>query len=495
MSFEIVNTALHAAIIRGHLSVVNLLLSAAPKLATMTNQAEVSPLYMAAEREQLWIVRRILMESPQVSHQGPRGQTALHAAVLRSYEISKMILDKNPSCLKHQDTSKSTRLHFAAASGNVDILRLLLERDASAGYMQDEEGFAIIHIAAKGGGTVNLNMIKATLEHCPDAVEQKNNKGSNFVHVAVEKKNLKVVEYVITSSPSAKELLNEQDHEGNTPLHLAVLMKDGNMIGLLLSSQIADPALTTNSGFTPIDLAFSAVRIEVSTRMSYIMKKLMECGSRFSPQRVDHIRTDSQRMQDDINRYVNHTRTDSQRMQDEIVRYRTLANNLSIVAVLIATVTFAAAFTLPGGYKNDSGSDEGMAILSSRAAFKAFLISDTFAMVFSVLTAFALTQFDPFDYILGDKGEKLRLLGAIVYLVYSVFFLCVAFTTGVYCVIAPDSQWVAITVIIIVFGSVLLNRPVLYLIDIDLRFIERVERVLRERIERVLRVRLVEGNL
>lgn len=53
--------------------------------------------------------------------------------------------------------------------------------------------------------------------------------------------------------------------------------------------------------------------------------------------------------------------------------------NTSLVAILIATITFAAAFTLPGGYNSNSGS-EGLPIMSRKFAFQAFLVSDTLAM-------------------------------------------------------------------------------------------------------------------
>ena len=43
-----------------------------------------------------------------------------------------------------------------------------------------------------------------------------------------------------------------------------------------------------------------------------------------------------------------------------------------IVAALIATVTFAAGFTLPGCYRD------------KEASFKAFVVSDTIAMILSV---------------------------------------------------------------------------------------------------------------
>ncbi|KAG6499704.1 hypothetical protein ZIOFF_039495 [Zingiber officinale] len=157
------------------------------------------------------------------------------------------------------------------------------------------------------------------------------------------------------------------------------------MIRVLLSSRIADSALMNSSGFTPVDLASSNFRTGVSLRMRYIMTDLISCGSRFSPQRVDHIR--------------NHMRSSQ---DEEINRFRALANNLAIVAVLIASVTFAAAFTLPGGYNSNAGPDEEMTILSSRAAFKAFLISDTLAMASSITVALVLIYS-------GSLGHDVRL--------------------------------------------------------------------------------------
>ena len=55
-----------------------------------------------------------------------------------------------------------------------------------------------------------------------------------------------------------------------------------------------------------------------------------------------------------------------------------------IVATLVATVSCAAGFTLPGGY-NDS---DGMAKLTKQVAFKAFIVTDTLAMMLSVSAVF-----------------------------------------------------------------------------------------------------------
>ncbi|MBA0782252.1 hypothetical protein Gotri_003110, partial [Gossypium trilobum] len=47
-----------------------------------------------------------------------------------------------------------------------------------------------------------------------------------------------------------------------------------------------------------------------------------------------------------------------------------------VVAALVATVTFAAAITVPGGFKGEKELDQGTPFLIHDAAFKAFVVTD-----------------------------------------------------------------------------------------------------------------------
>ena len=71
--------------------------------------------------------------------------------------------------------------------------------------------------------------------------------------------------------------------------------------------------------------------------------------------------------------------------EDESMAFtKRLGETHLIVAALVATVSCAAGFTLPGGYKED----DGKAILSKKAAFRAFVVTDTIAMVSSLCAVF-----------------------------------------------------------------------------------------------------------
>ena len=111
-----------------------------------------------------------------------------------------------------------------------------------------------------------------------------------------------------------------------------------------------------------------------------------------------------------------------------------------IVAALVATVTFAAGFTLPGGYN-----DNGMAILTKRAAFKAFIVTDTIAVVLSVSAVFVY-----FFMSLHRDGEFLakHLRTGFFLTVFSMGAMVVAFMTGLYAVLPLSSGLPIVTCII-----------------------------------------------
>ena len=65
-------------------------------------------------------------------------------------------------------------------------------------------------------------------------------------------------------------------------------------------------------------------------------------------------------------------------------QYKDRVNTLLLVSTLVATVTFAAGFTMPGGY-NSSDPSAGMAIFLMRNMFHMFVICNTIAMYTSIL--------------------------------------------------------------------------------------------------------------
>lgn len=82
------------------------------------------------------------------------------------------------------------------------------------------------------------------------------------------------------------------------------------------------------------------------------------------------------------------SRSDHQHLSG-VDKYKDNVNALLLVATLVATVTFAAGFTIPGGFSS-SPPNMAMAILANELDFCYFLVCNTLAMQCSVVTIVAL---------------------------------------------------------------------------------------------------------
>ena len=118
------------------------------------------------------------------------------------------------------------------------------------------------------------------------------------------------------------------------------------------------------------------------------------------------------------------TKRSDPQADDKIKDY---VNTLLLVAALVATVTFAAGFTIPGGF-NSSGPKLGMATLASDPKLVLFVVFDILAMQSSILTIASLIWAQ-----LGDPALVHRSLNvALPALFFSLLCMPVAFYFGVF---------------------------------------------------------------
>ncbi|KAJ8542322.1 hypothetical protein K7X08_017188 [Anisodus acutangulus] len=122
-----------------------------------------------------------------------------------------------------------------------------------------------------------------------------------------------------------------------------------------------------------------------------------------------------------------------------------------VVATLLMTVTFAAGFTLPGGFDSDTNSpNKGTAILVRKTAFRAFVVSDDIAFTCSAVSIFIY-------FLMADESRigpsKLKTLNRIYDVAGMLQFssmsaVVIAFSTGMYATLV-HSLGLAVTVCVI----------------------------------------------
>jgi len=136
-------------------------------------------------------------------------------------------------------------------SGDVPLVRNILEVDKFHGDGADEDGNTLLHaVAIKGEGDETLAKLVLSTKAADSMLNQGDKAGMTPLHHAVEKKQPGMTR-VLRQSGADVDVV---DATGRTPLHHAVTAQDLGLISQLLEAN-ANPNIMANNNETAMDLA------------------------------------------------------------------------------------------------------------------------------------------------------------------------------------------------------------------------------------------------
>ncbi|KAI7981774.1 Protein ACCELERATED CELL DEATH 6 [Camellia lanceoleosa] len=472
------DTALHMAVRNEHLDLVKLLTEEDPEFQHPANKAHETPLYLAAEIGCDDVVSAILGTCTSPAYGGPGGRTALHAAAINKYLLSEnnqsmsRLLEWKQDLIKEADEYGWTPLHYAARCRNVEGVRQLLKKDKSAAYIttadKDDKKTAL-HIAVVEGFK---SVMKEILLQCPDCWEMVNGKGQNVLHVAMDMGEKGAIEF-IKDNPWSSHLKKQKDIEGNTPLHLLCL-HDGDTSFSDHLREWCDREYEwafNNKNITPDDIEWSKYQDDLTWPVwrAFIggRRTIVKTDEEF----ITKMRKARKEKREKENIQV------KERIKGRVEENNKRAQTHLIVATLIATVTFAASFTMPGGYDSNQGSEQGMPVLLRHAAFKVFVITNTLAMICSISAGFLYASASFYNE--ATKQEHRHLMAFWLILI-AMGTMVLAFITGTYSVLSHSLGIAIATCVVGTFSFFILIPEVIklynykYIIDLDYaQYLER----------------------
>ncbi|CAN6372704.1 unnamed protein product [Urochloa humidicola] len=418
------NNPLHEAVQNGMVFMAVALLDADPRRGHDLNRRMESPLHMAAREGLDQMVRRIVDYRsvdteflPSVSMSG----TALHQAVLgANLMVVEILLEKRPELIDLTDSNGNNVLHYAAQKDLQRVAEMLLKRRTNLAYERNLQGMSPLHVAVLYG---SMEVIKVLLRHCPDVEEMVDSYGRNIFHASVAGGTADVLRCLLRHARST-ELINRIDSNGDTPLHLAAKMGRVESVLLLLDDHRVDLSIRDHDGQTARSIVEMKVHAgETDTYEMHLLKKLQ--------------RQESKRCR---NKPLPPTFSDRRRSLND-KDFDSVVDAYFLAATLIATVTFAATFTMPGGYDQN----KGIPLHGRSAAFKVFVLSNTVAMCSSIVAIFLLiwARQEPLQLRLHNLiwSQRLTIIACLT--------LLLSLMTAVYITIAPTAPWLAYAVIAI----------------------------------------------
>ncbi|XP_022143169.1 ankyrin-2-like [Momordica charantia] len=463
------DTALHCAARSGSCESVKLLAEADTEVCSFVNNADESPLYLCVASGFYGIHQYIIDCAPSSAlYKGPRGLTALHPTLFfQTYSLEKIeaLVRWRREMIGKRDNLGMTPLHYAAFYGRIEAMKLFLEYDSSAILLLNKNGDSALHIAAFEG---HINVLEELIKCRPDCYNLINNKGRTPLHSAVLGRQVAAVEFIL-KTPTLERLTNKQDKDGNTALHLAVLHKFYAAIHIITDSTKLSARIVNNRFLTPFDVSDEHDEEVSRAAVSCLDLKMglmtMHQSAKAQLEKMNkELRENGREEKKTSSSFILNKKSDDQNSE-----LHAALEVILLVAMLVATVTFAAGFTVPGGFISSNGEDQGLAILTKKPAFKVFIVFNTLAFCCSVFAVLFQLHSSLIDYQRrGSQCQDHQL--RVRYIKITAFFttvailaLVLAFSSGTFVVLTESTGLCAYVMcaccfVVLYFGLVFLRR-------------------------------------
>ncbi|CAH9094405.1 unnamed protein product [Cuscuta europaea] len=427
------------------------------ELLIKQNSAGETALYVAAEYGYVDLVRELITYYDLVAAgiKAKNGFDALHIAAKQGdLEMVKVLMEAHPELSMTVDMANTTALHTAATQGHIEVVNYLLEIESSLAAIAKSNGKTALHSAARNG---HVHVVMAILSKEPSLVTRVDKKGQTALHMAVKGQNLKVVEVLIQADPLS---VNMVDTKGNTTLHVATRKGRVQIVKMLLGQNQMDTRAVNRSGETALDTAGKMGHADIE---GLLREHGVESARALKPPSTatNPARELKQTVSDikhEVHYQLEHSRQTRRRIQGIAKRLNKMhaeglnnaINSTTVVAVLIATVAFAAIFTVPGQYVDDPddippGHSLGEANIAPQAPFMIFFVFDSVALFISLAVVVVQTSV----VVIESKAKKkmMAIINKLMWL--ACVLISVAFLALSFVVVGEHERWLAVVVTII----------------------------------------------
>uniref|UniRef100_A0A7N2LU06 PGG domain-containing protein n=1 Tax=Quercus lobata TaxID=97700 RepID=A0A7N2LU06_QUELO len=315
--------------------------------------------------------------------------------------------------------SELAKLSVKDGSSNVNLSKSKLPKYGScSGVLSTDETGGSSRQPLKQGGVTPLflatksgcvEIVKEILKIYPQAVEHIDDEGQCILHVAIKYRQLEVFEHVSKMEVPMRWLVRRLDNNGNTILHMV-----GMPIHDYVPEKMLGPALQLQEELLWFE------RVKSVTKEAFVchQNNMKETAEALFATTKSKLRNSA---------------------RDWLIR---TSEGSSIVAVLIATVAFTAAYTIPGGPDQKTG----FPVLLYHPFFVVSTASDVLSLACALTSVVMFLSILTAPFRLEDFKHSLpnKLMLGFTFLFFSVVMMMISFSATIILMVHGSERWTKI---------------------------------------------------
>ncbi|KAL2340248.1 hypothetical protein Fmac_008188 [Flemingia macrophylla] len=430
------NTAFCFAAAVGNVHIAEIMRRKNPLLPTLRGGEGVTPLHLAVLQGRSEMARYLLDKSREILYDDDWVTLFLICINSGLYDLALDMLNENESLAFARDDKSESGLHLLARKPSSicscgsqlrypkhllhfykkdpPVLKLtkrmwdifLTRLDDSELMDAIREPTQVTFIAAEVGNFEFLSVVMSTY---PDLIWELNSLGQSIIHVAALNRHSSIFNLIHEIGPTKDFVLTFMDDEGSTLLHCVAKLAPPERINIV--SGAALQMMLELSWFEEVKKIMLPLFIEQANHKGITPREL------FTHQHEELLKKGESWM-------------------------KRTANSCMVVSTLIATGVFSAAFSVPGGNNDNTGSPNYL----TKPSFMVFALSDALALVSSstsilIFLSILISRYAEEDFL---KSLPLKLIFGLVTLFISIISMMVAFSSAFFITYYHGLTWVPI---------------------------------------------------
>ncbi|KAL2931560.1 Ankyrin repeat-containing protein ITN1 [Bienertia sinuspersici] len=422
------NTALCLAATSGVVEIAKVMVEKNETLPNIRGSKYMTPLQMAVllgRRDMVWYLLPVT-DNNQLTDDD---RVAILTSSINTnlFDVANHILSKQPELALLRDGKRETPLHTLArkpvrpvlSQGNVvqqTLEQQLVQKLWDEVIKQEDKKISnligspwrLLFVAAKCG---NVDFLTTLVRSYPDLIWKVDEDNRSIFHIAIINRHEEIFKLIYELGAIKDLIAVDKDGNGNNMLHLAAALAPSHRLNC-----VSGAALQMQREL----LWFKAVEKVVSPEYAEAENNNHKTPHALFTEKHEGLRTKGEEWM------------------------KQTAQSCSVVATLIATVVFAAAFTLPGGTDDSTGTP----LFVNRPLFIVFTICNALSLFSSSASILMFLSILTSRYAENDflKSLPLKLMLGLAGLFISIATMMAAFTVTFFITFRDGVDWIPIPI-------------------------------------------------